>query len=244
MVRINKFLAKCNLGSRRQVEKLVLNGEIKINGKVCTDLASQIEIGKDKVEHKDQILHYPQDNFYIMLNKPPGYLVSHHDDFDRKLVYELIPKSDMHLISVGRLDYRSEGLLLLSNDGDFAQQIIHPRHKLAKVYRVDINKKLEKPELQKLRSGMLIDGKPTVPAKVFVKKETAESMKLKITIYEGRKRQIRKMIEQVNAKVTRLKRTQIGSLKLGKLPPGKWRLLNAGEVRKLKQDSYKTEENR
>jgi 23S rRNA pseudouridine2605 synthase len=179
-----------------------------------------------------------------MLNKPPGYLVSHHDDFGRKLVYDLLPEFDIHFFAVGRLDYRSEGLLLLTNDGDFAQKVIHPRHKLAKVYRVDVNRNLAKSELDKLRSGMKIDGKSTAPAKVFVKKETADGMRLKITIYEGRKRQIRKMIEQVDAKVTRLKRTQIGSLKLGKLPPGKWRLLNNSEVVKLKRDSYKTEENR
>ncbi|MDY6915885.1 MAG: pseudouridine synthase, partial [Candidatus Cloacimonadota bacterium] len=191
----------------------------------------------DKVEYENRVLTYPKENFYIMLNKPPGYLVSHNDDFGRKLVYDLLPKFDMHLFAVGRLDYRSEGLLLLTNDGDFAQKIIHPRHKLTKTYRVDINKHLTEEELQKLRSGMKIDKKKTMPAKVFVKNKHKEGMKIKITIYEGRKRQIRKMMEQVDAKVLRLKRTQIGSLRLGKIQPGTWRLLTESEIKNLKREA-------
>ena len=233
MVRINKFLAQCNLGSRRQVEKYVVSGKIRINGKICTDLSTKILAEKDIVEFNNKVLNKPDKDLYLMMNKPVKYLTSTKDEFDRKTVYELIPDFNVHLFTVGRLDYMSEGLLIFTSDGDFANKIIHPRYKLPKVYKVTIKGFLNNEQMEKLRSGIIIEGKKTVSAKVFLKKKNADTSILRMTIYEGRKRQIRKMIESVGSEVLELKRLQIGDVKLGKLPKGMWRPLKPSEVLSL-----------
>lgn len=234
MVRINKFLAQCNLGSRRSVEKLITSGKIRVNNKVMTNLAFQVDIKNDKVEFENKIISPNQKKYYLILNKPPHYLVTKKDDFGRKTVFDLIPDLNTHIFPVGRLDYLSEGLLVLTNDGDFANQIIHPRHKLPKVYKVTVNSKLNREKIDKLRNGIEINGKFTLPAKVFIDKSVKGNMTLKMTIFEGRKRQIRKMIKNVGGEVIKLKRLQIGNLKLGNLPPGMWRFLKSNEIASLK----------
>ncbi|MCK4695550.1 MAG: rRNA pseudouridine synthase, partial [Candidatus Cloacimonetes bacterium] len=160
-------------------------------------------------------------------------LVSSKDDFGRKTVFDLLPDLKTHLFAVGRLDYMSEGLLLLTNDGDYANRIIHPRNKLPKLYRVVAKGILNFEQVRKLRDGVMIEGKKTKPAVVFVKKNYNDKTNLKITIFEGRKRQIRKMLKSVGSEVLELKRLQIGNLKLGKLPVGMWRWLLPNEVVKL-----------
>ncbi|HHE65767.1 MAG TPA: rRNA pseudouridine synthase, partial [Bacteroidetes bacterium] len=132
MVRINKYLAKCNVGSRRKVEEFILAGRVQVNGIKVTDLAYQIDQETDKVKFDNKLLELPQETIYIMLNKPVNYLVTAKDDFDRKTVFDILPDFKTHLFSIGRLDYMSDGLLLLTNDGDFADKIIHPRNKLPK----------------------------------------------------------------------------------------------------------------
>ena len=239
MIRINKFLAQCNLGSRRQVETLITSGKIKVNGIIVTDLTSQIEIGKDIVEFEGSTLSSNKENFYIMLNKPIKYITTSKDEFDRKTVYELIPDFRVHLFSVGRLDYMSEGLLIFTSDGDFADKIIHPRYKLPKVYKVTIKGSLSDEQIQTLRDGVKIEGKLTSPAIVHVKKSNVNSSVLKMTIFEGRKRQIRKMIKTVGSEVMQLKRLQIGEVQLGKLPKGMWRPLKSWEVMSLINQSRK-----
>jgi len=233
MVRINKFLASCNLGSRREVEKYVINGKISINGQICHDLASQIDPDKDTVKFLNKIIKPTTEKIYILLNKPTNYIVSLKDELARKTVSELLPDLDIHLFPVGRLDYKSEGLLIFTNDGYFANSIIHPRYKLPKVYRVKINKNLTQEELKRLRNGLFIDGKKTLPAKVFIKKSHPGAEELRITLFEGRNRQIRKMLKSVSAEVLKLRRLQIGNLKLGDLPRGMWRFLNDYEVDEL-----------
>ena len=233
MLRINKYLAKCNLGSRRQVESLIKNGDIKINGIVCTDLSKQVEPSKDTVEFKGKKISFSDDKIYLMLNKPKKYLVTKHDDFDRKTIYDLIPDFGTHIFSIGRLDYMSEGLLLLTNDGDFAQQVIHPRYKLPKLYKVTVKGNLDANQIKQLREGVLIDDKKTAPALVYVKKRMQNKTILKMTIFEGRKRQIRYMLKKVDSEVLELKRLQIGNIKLGKLPLGMWRMLKPNEIMKL-----------
>jgi 23S rRNA pseudouridine2605 synthase len=239
LIRINKFLAQCNLGSRRQVETLITSGKIKVNGIIVTDLTSQIEIGKDIVEFEGSTLSSNKENFYIMLNKPIKYITTSKDEFDRKTVYELIPDFRVHLFSVGRLDYMSEGLLIFTSDGDFADKIIHPRYKLPKVYKVTIKGSLSDEQIQTLRDGVKIEGKLTSPAIVHVKKSNVNSSVLKMTIFEGRKRQIRKMIKTVGSEVMQLKRLQIGEVQLGKLPKGMWRPLKSWEVMSLINQSRK-----
>ena len=233
-MRINKFLARCNLGSRRYVEELIKKGEITVNGNLCSDLSTQIDPENDEVKFNGKKILLKNEKIYLMLNKPKKYLVSKRDAFDRKTVYELLPDFDVHLFAIGRLDYLSEGLLLLTGDGDFANKIIHPRYKLPKVYKVMVKGNIEKEQLQKLRDGIVIEGKKTHPASVFIKNRAEGKTQLKMTIFEGRKRQIRRMIGKIDAEVLELKRLQIGDVKLGKLPTGMWRLLKPNEVLSLK----------
>ncbi len=233
MVRINKFLSQCNLGSRRFVENLIKDGKVFLNGYKVEKLSVNIDPDKDIVKYNGFVVSPFIDKIYLMLNKPKKYLVSSKDDFGRKTVFDLLPDLKTHLFAVGRLDYMSEGLLLLTNDGDYANRIIHPRNKLPKLYRVVAKGILNFEQVRKLRDGVMIEGKKTKPAVVFVKKNYNDKTNLKITIFEGRKRQIRKMLKSVGSEVLELKRLQIGNLKLGKLPVGMWRWLLPNEVVKL-----------
>ena len=233
MVRINKFLSQCNLGSRRFVENLIKDGKVFLNGNKVEKLSVNIDPDKDIVKYNGFVVSPSKDKIYLMLNKPKKYLVSSKDDFDRKTVFDLLPDLKTHLFAIGRLDYMSEGLLLLTNDGDYANRIIHPRNKLPKLYRVVAKGILNFEQVRKLRDGVMIEGKKTKPAVVFVKKNYNDKTNLKITIFEGRKRQIRKMLKSVGSEVLELKRLQIGNLKLGKLPVGMWRWLLPNEVVKL-----------
>jgi len=234
-MRINKFLAQCKLGSRRHVEELVTSGKIKVNGRICTELFCQIDPEKDRVLYNDQEVKFIDEKIYLMLNKPKNYLVSSKDNFGRKTVYDLLPDFKAHLFPIGRLDYNSEGLLLCTTDGDFANKIIHPRYKLPKVYKVLVKGDLIDAQIQHLRDGVIIEGKKTAPALVFIKKRADNTITLRITIFEGRKRQIRYMIKKIGAEVLSLKRLQIGDVKLGNLPLGMWRMLRPSEVMSLFQ---------
>ncbi|MCD4817567.1 MAG: rRNA pseudouridine synthase [Candidatus Cloacimonetes bacterium] len=232
-MRINKFLAQCKLGSRRHVEELIKSGKIVVNGKICTDLSVQIDPTNDKVLFENKEIEFIDEKIYLMLNKPQNYLVSSKDDFGRKTVYDLLPDFKSHLFPIGRLDYNSEGLLLFTTDGDFANKIIHPRYKLPKVYKVLVKGNLIDAQIKLLRDGIVIEGKKTAPALVFVKKRTVNNILLRITIHEGRKRQIRYMIKKVGAEVLSLKRLQIGDVRLGNLPIGMWKMLKPSEVMSL-----------
>jgi len=233
MVRLNKYLAQCNLGSRRGVEELIIKGKIKVNGIVTTSYSTQIDVKNDVVELNGKELIPSVEKIYLMLNKPKKYVVTKKDELKRNTVYNLIPDFEFNIFSIGRLDYMSEGLLLFTNDGDFSEKIIHPRFKLPKLYKVKVKGSINKPQLEQLRRGVEISGKLTQPAIVHMKRKTSDNTVLKITIFEGRKRQIRYMLKAVGSEVLELKRLQIGSLKLGKLPLGMWRMLKPGEVRLL-----------
>ena len=233
MVRLNKYLSQCNLGSRRSVEALISNCRIKINGTTTIDLATIIDEEKDVVEFDGKIIRRSSEKIYLMLNKPKKYVVTKKDELNRNTVYSLLPDFGVNMFSVGRLDYMSEGLLLFTNEGDFSEKIIHPRYKLPKLYKVKVKGNINTTQLEQLRKGVKISGKVTKPAIVHVKKGTPETTVIRMTIFEGRKRQIRYMLKAVGSEVLELKRLQIGNLKLGKLPPGMWRMLKPGEVRSL-----------
>ena len=236
-VRLNKFLAESGICSRRHADDLISEGKVTINGAVCTDLGIRIVPGKDLIVMDGQAVKAQSRYTYIMLNKPRGFPVTKSDEFERKTIYSLLPKEFKSCNYAGRLDMDSEGLLLITNDGDMIQALSHPRMHIEKVYRVDINQRLSRHQLDQLRSGVEIEGKKTLPAGVFVKKNDDGRSTLKMVITEGRKRQIRLMIEAVGARVLNLKRLQYGPLKLGDLVPGQWRLLNKyeiGALRKLK----------
>ena len=237
MVRINKYLAQCNLGSRRSVEKLILDGEIMVNDKVNINLSLQIDPNVDIIKYKGREIAPKKEHIYLMMNKPIKYLVSKKDDFDRKLIYDLLPDFGINLFYIGRLDYMSEGLLLLTNDGDFAEKVIHPTYKLEKVYKVKIKGIISDENIDKLRKGIVLNGKKTKPAIVFVNNVKNSTTTLKMTIFEGRKRQIRYMLKSVGSEVLELKRLQIGNVKLNKLPLGMWRMLKPSEVISLQNTS-------
>lgn len=232
-LRLNRFLADCGLGSRRKVEEFISAGRVKINGTVCLELAQRVDPNLDIIELDDKTLSAKKEKLYILLNKPRGYVVSQSDELGRETVYALLPENASNLAYAGRLDKNSEGLLLFTNDTSLINLLTHPSYKVEKVYKVDIDRPLRKKELDLLRSGVEIEGGITHKAGVFVKEESEGSMSLKMVISEGRKRQIRQMIEAVGAKVRKLKRLQFGPLKLKELPTGRWRHLEPGEVRAL-----------
>ncbi len=233
MIRINKFLAKCGLGSRRKVEEFVTNGEVTVNGNTIYDLSFKVDPVQDIVKYKGKLVKASNDVVYIMLNKPPNYVVTKSDEFNRKTVYDLLPEEARLLNPIGRLDKDSEGLLLLTNDGEFSNNIIHPRYKLPKAYLVKVKGSINDEKVNRLRSGIIIEDKITNPAKVFLLEKTDSDAYLKIIINEGRKRQIRLMLKAVECEVTELKRTQIGEVSLGNLPRGMWRYLLPKEVLSL-----------
>ncbi|HNZ86441.1 MAG TPA: pseudouridine synthase [bacterium] len=227
-MRINKFLSSCGLGSRRKVEELIKKDLIFVNGKICNDLSKQIS-EQDIVEFQNKKLKIENKKITIMLNKPIGYLVTKTDDRGRKTIYDLLPEKYKNLNYIGRLDYNSSGLLILTNDGDLNQKITKPKNKIPKTYEVTTDKKLTSQELKKLEHGVVIEGHKTLPAEIL----NANEDKFTITIYEGKKRQIRLMVASLNAKVVKLKRIQIGKLKLGNLELGKYKLLEDSSVNLL-----------
>ncbi len=232
-MRINKFLAKADIASRRQAEELVIAGLVKKNGKTVTDLSEDVNVEEDIITVRNIQVTLQTEKIYIMMNKPKGYLVTARDDFNRKTVFELLPDFGGRIFSIGRLDYQSEGLLLLTNDGDFANRVIHPKFKLPKIYKVKCSGYLKEDQIAKLRNGVIFDGKKTMPAKVFVKARSATSTVLRMTIFEGRKRQIRRMLKCVGSEVSELKRLQIGKVSLNKLSVGMWRYLEPREIEAL-----------
>jgi len=237
-MRINKFLAHAGLGSRRSCEQLVLESKIRVNGKIIRDLATDIDSQNDIVEYKNKKLRLSSNKIYLMLNKPVGYLVTAADPFERQTVFDLLPEFKEHIFPIGRLDKNSEGLLLLSNDGNFAQKITHPSRKLPKTYLVKAKGRIYFRQLRDLREGVQLEDGKTLPAKVFIKSfNKAQNMtKLRMIIYEGRNRQIRRMLKAVGSSVIELKRVQIGEINIGKMPKGEWRYLKEKEVRSITKE--------
>jgi len=230
VVRINKYLASCGLGSRRSVEELVRSGKVTVNGELCTNLATEINETTDEVKVHKKTVKPAEQKIFIMLNKPRNYVVTHHDEFHRKTVYDLLPDFAKDLHPIGRLDSDSEGLLLLTNDGTVTNAVTHPSYKMEKIYKVVTKGMVTKEDIKKLRNGIYLDDIKTQPARVFLKKSTTEQSELRIGITEGKNRQIRRMLEAVGHEVILLKRLQIGDIKLEKLPTGNWRFLSDREM--------------
>jgi 23S rRNA pseudouridine2605 synthase len=216
MTRINKYIASCTGYSRRKAEELILSGKIKVNDKVVHDLGRQVETS-DKV-YLDNKLITVQKFVYYILNKPVGYTTTTSDPHAEKIITELIPKNPP-VFPVGRLDKNTSGLILLTNDGNFAQKMTHPKYEKEKEYIVETDKPLSEKSLEKLRKGITLDDGITAPAKVKV----TGDKKYSVTIHEGKNRQIRRMIEVVGAKVMALRRIRIGDFELGNLEDGKYK---------------------
>lgn len=233
-IRIQKMIADCGCCSRRKAEELILKGRVKLNG-------HYVKLG-DKCGFKDIItidgeriyISRKKSFLYIMMNKPRGYVTTVSDDLDRRCVMDLLDGVEERVYPVGRLDRNSEGLLLFTNDGEFANSIMHPSRHISKTYRVTVRPDINDDQLVELSEGVIIDGRKTLPANVVVKEKQEGRVVLLITIKEGRNRQIRKMCEAVGLEVARLRRISIGPLKLGMLKPGTYRELTAEELRALR----------
>ena len=235
-IRLQKYLAMCNVASRRAAEEIILSGRVKVNGVKCTTLGTKVT-QDDTVEVDGEVLSLEAKKYYIMLNKPVGYVTTVNDEQGRPTVMELISDISKRVYPVGRLDINTEGLLLLSNDGDFTYKVTHPRHKLDKTYHVWVTGKAEQNAIRKLEQGVYIDGRKTAPATVDVLDYTKGSALLSITIHEGRNRQVRKMCASVGFKVVSLTRVSEGGLSLGNLPLGRWRHLTENEVKRILKSS-------
>jgi len=229
MMRLQKFMAHCGVASRRSAEGMILEGRVKVNGEVVRELGTSVFPDTDRVEVDGTLIQTASSHVYIMLNKPTGYITSVKDNFGRPTALDLV-QIDRRVYPVGRLDYDSEGLILLTDDGALTHLLTHPRHEFEKRYLVETDRLLTDTELAMLRSGVDIGDYVTQPAYV----ERQKSKGLIMGIKEGKNRQIRRMVEALGANVKRLRRLSIGPLDLGDLKTGVWRHLTPEEVASLK----------
>lgn len=233
-IRIQKLLADAGYCSRRKAEALIAAGKVKVNG-------HPVKLG-DKATYQDviaisgeRIFLSPKKSYrYLMLYKPRGYVTTTADELERRCVMDLLPDVEERVYPIGRLDKDSEGLLLLTNDGNFANDIMHPSRHITKTYRVTVRPDITEEQLVALSSGIELDGKKTLPANVVVKTKEPNRVVLLMTIREGRNRQIRRMCESLGLEVARLRRVSVGPLKLGMLKPGTYRDLTAEELRAIR----------
>lgn len=242
MERLHKVMAEAGVASRRKCEQLILQGKVKVDGKFIQEKGFKVDPTKSLIEVEGKRLKIPEEKIYILLNKPAGYITSATDTHGRLTVMNLI-KEDVRVFPVGRLDKDTEGLLLLTNDGELAYRITHPRFEIEKTYQVTVQGAPDSEGLNKLRKGILIEDGMTAPAKVNVAEafrppkgmQAPHTTTLEITIHEGRKRQIRRMCQAIGHPVLYLKRVHLGPLELGNLKTGKYRTLTKKEVSRLKR---------
>lgn len=232
LVRLQKFLSDCGIASRRKSEELIMKGSVKVNG-VIAKIGDKVDPLKDKITFKGKRVLPNKKLYYVMVHKPRGFVTTMNDELGRKCVAELVSDIPARLYPVGRLDKDSEGLILMTNDGEFANKMVHPSTHIPKKYRVTIKPDITEEQLAQFNTGMEIDGKMTMPADAWIILKQPGRVVVEITLYEGRNRQIRKMCEKLGVEVARLKRTSIGNLKLGMLPPGSYRELTPEELKKL-----------
>jgi 23S rRNA pseudouridine2605 synthase len=232
-MRLNKYIAMAGLASRRKADELTLAGKVKINGVVMNEPGYDVKTG-DVVEVSGRLIEPVKRHVYLMLNKPKGYITTVTDDRERLTVMALVGDVAERVFPVGRLDYNTSGLLLMTNDGEFAYQMTHPKHQLEKTYRARIMGVLSAERVARLRKGVDIGGFVTSPASVTVIKQLDRSAIVEIKIHEGKNRQIRKMFAAVGNKVVDLERVAIGDLYLGHLMSGHYRKLTQQEVQRLK----------
>ncbi|MEG1710548.1 MAG: pseudouridine synthase [Clostridia bacterium] len=233
MVRLNKFMADCGVDSRRACDEIITEGRVKVNGKVIRELGVIINELNDSVMVDGHRISEVKKDYYIMLHKPKGYVTTVKDDKGRKTVMDLI-NVKARLFPIGRLDFDTEGLLLLTNDGDLAQALTHPSNEVSKTYVARIKGKISETELQQLRNGVIVEEKQTGPSLVKMLESNDDETRIELTITEGRNHQIKKMLEVVGKEVLFLKRTAIGDLKLGGLSRGQYKYLSDKEIEILK----------
>ena len=231
-IRLQKFMAESGVASRRKSEELISQGKVRVNGKVA-QIGDKIDPKHDKITVSGKRVAKQTKTVYLMLNKPRGFITTMNDERDRKCVAELVSDLNVRVYPVGRLDRESEGLLLLTNDGEFANALTHPSKHIPKTYRVTIRPSITKQQATDFRNGIEIDGRMTAPADLKIISEEENRTVVEVTLYEGRNRQIRKMFDSFGIEVARLKRIKVGNLKLGMLKQGEYRELKEEEVNAL-----------
>jgi len=234
-MRLNKFLAQSGLGSRRKCDALIQSGAIMVNGQLITTPGVTVDPETDQIQYHGEPLDVIHRNMYIMLNKPAGYLSTVHDNFGRRTVIDLVDIKQ-RIFPVGRLDLNSEGLLLLTDDGEFCYRLTHPKFQIDKVYRVFLSTPFDEKDRVIMEQGLKLDSGLTAPCTVtYVGKGEARQRLCDVVIHEGKKRQVRTMFQSLGYDVTRLIRLKFGSLELNDLKQGHWRYLTNNEVNELKQ---------
>jgi pseudouridine synthase len=232
--RLNKFLAHAGVCSRREADRLIAAGRVSVNGKTVLELGEKIDPGRDRVVADGKPVRGGEERqAYILLNKPAGRVVSVKDPFGRPTVMDLLAHVPVRVYPVGRLDLETEGALLLTNDGEMALRLTHPRYGVAKVYEVRVEGEPGEEALERIRRGVFLEGRKTAPARVLVLRRGHRHTSLRVEIHEGRKREIRKLLEAVGFPVAGLVRVEFAGLTLEGLKTGQWRYLKSAEVRRL-----------
>jgi len=235
MMRLQKYLALSGVASRRASEKLIAEGHVAVNGIVVTEMGVQVDETADKITVDGAPIHLEEEKHYLAYYKPVGEVTTVSDPEGRATVMDKFRDYPVRLYPVGRLDFDSEGLLLLTNDGDMMNSLLHPSHEVDKTYLAKVSNRVEEESIRRLRAGVQLDGRLTSPAHVRVVRYEAFDTVLLVTIHEGRYRQVRRMFEAVGHQVVQLKRVGFGPIQLGDLPRGTWRQLTPNEIRKLKE---------
>jgi 23S rRNA pseudouridine2605 synthase len=230
--RIQKILAQMGVASRRKAEELIIEGRVTVNGKAAV-LGMKADPAKDHIKVDGRLLTRPEPKVYLMFNKPVGVVTSLYDPEGRPTVKDFLKGIKYMVFPVGRLDYDSEGLILITNDGEFAHSILHPSKKVSKTYVAKVKGIIDEDSIEKLRHGVRLEDGLTAPAKAKRIRHTESNSWVEITIYEGRKRQVRRMLDKVGHPVIRLRRIAINGLKLGDLKPGEMKRLTQEEIKRL-----------
>jgi len=232
MVRLQKYLAEAGIASRRASERIILEGRVAVNGKTVKELGTKVDPLHDKVAVDGKTIRAKK-KLYIALNKPRGFMCTKAVDDDRPKVNELLPREWSDLVTVGRLDYDSDGLIFLTNDGDFCLKLTHPRYGVRKIYMAQVEGRLEGETLKKITEGVTYEGETLRAERAKILRVSNASTIVELTLGEGKNREVRRLFESQNFRVLRLQRTQIGRIKLGELPEGKWRALTEPEIKSL-----------
>ncbi len=230
-VRLQKYLADAGVASRRKAEELIAQGVVRVNNRTAK-IGDSVDVKNDTVTVRGKRVFQAKNLYYILLNKPRGYVTTTDDELGRKCVTDLV-KVKERIYPVGRLDRVSEGALILTNDGQFANTLMHPSHHVAKTYRVTVRGEISEGQMKRLAEGIELDGRMTAPAQVRTLEKLEDRTVIEIVLHEGRNRQIRRMLEALEKEVIRLKRTAIGSVELGSLPVGRYRDLTEKEIESL-----------
>jgi 23S rRNA pseudouridine2605 synthase len=232
--RLQKILARAGISSRRKAEEIILEGRVCVNGAVVLELGFKADAGHDVIELDGMAIGAAENKVYLMLNKPPGFITSVEDPQGRPTVMSLVSGIPERVVPVGRLDYETEGLLVMTNDGDFSQMLQHPRFEVERCYRVKIKGVPSRIVLDKLRAGVFIDNVKTNRCRIKILSKLDKNSWLEVRLKEGRNRQIRKMFEAVGHEAIRIIRTEFGPLELGALPVGAYRFLNKIEIEAIR----------